>query len=174
MVKDLLIISSARSGSHFYGKICEQNTRLKYTGELLEISDFNGIASIVQPLLKYRLLTSQKHILENKEIHILRRRDKVEQFRSWILFDLTGKHSGAVYDQTLPSITISENQLDQFIAEQILDYSFISDKIVYYEDLLESHNVTSLKKNIYNIDMKTFVTNWDDVEYELGLFKYNE
>tara|TARA_B110000858_G_C17480825_1_gene327065 strand:- start:31 stop:564 length:534 start_codon:yes stop_codon:yes gene_type:complete len=177
VVKQLVIISSARSGSHFYGEICSrQNPTTKYNGELLEIKDFSGIAQIVQPRLKYKLLTSQKYVLENKTIHILRRRDKIEQFRSWLFYDVTGKHNGAVYNQPLPSITISETQIQEFISEQIFDYSFVHDEIIYYEDLLETYNITfkKMKKNIYNIDMKTFVTNWNDVEYELGLFKYHE
>ena len=76
----------------------------------------------------------------------------------------------------MPSITISETQIQEFISEQIFDYSFVHDEIIYYEDLLETYNITfkKMKKNIYNIDMKTFVTNWNDVEYELGLFKYHE
>ena len=139
-----------------------------------DLKDPSGISQITKSSLKYKLLTTHKSFLENKSIHILRRRNKVEQFRSWLFFRAMKKHNGMIYNNPLDKMTIDDKILNLFLSEQIIDYSFTPDKIVYYEDIIKEHTSKRFKKNIYNVDMKDFITNWEEVEYKLGLFEYNE
>jgi hypothetical protein len=192
VAKNILIIGAPRSGTHALASIIQQqDTNLKYLGEIAmhQSSDhpwldfelfYNNtprkLAHAVQYYGKIFALPLVDKIKESTTVVEIRRRDKVEQFASWIFF----KHIGNIYnfqhdgqDYIAPkSLTVTLEDIETFVIDQIIDKSFIPDYTVYYEDL--DLRRSQIKKNHYVYPIEQVFSNLDLVEKYLKNWKYND
>ena len=189
--KNILIIGAPRSGTHALASILsQQDSQLHYLKEIAmsQTSDqswqdfkllYNNnprkIAHVVQAYGKIFALPMISSIKEHTLIVEIRRRDKVKQFASWMYF----KHIGAIYnfqhsgqDYIAPgSITVTLDDIERFIIDQIIDLSFNSDYTLYYEDLILTQS--QIKKNQYAYPIEQIFSNLDLVNTHLGNWKYH-
>jgi hypothetical protein len=70
------------------------------------------------------------------------------------------------------TITVSEEQLDQFIIEQTIDDFFLPDFVVCYEELHFKNS--KYKKNEFSFDLKNIFTNLEFVEDRLTAWNYSK
>lgn len=191
-IKNLLIIGSPRSGTHALGSLMAIEQKYEYLGEICQVDENIDplqdiekildqsklrVAHLVQMTSKIKLSGHINRIKENCEIILLRRRDKLQQFASWMYFHKSGgvlrnwhnhKLDQMVFSQG--SILVSQTDLDQFLLEQIIDDFFCPDKILYYEDLNLSKS--SFKKNLYAWNLPLIFSNLDFVKLQLENWKY--
>ena len=193
--KNILIIGSPRSGTHALGaELCDQS---KGTN-LMEIcmagycdNPWNDIdklsrsprlttAQVVQMTPKLTLAKNVDRIKQHNIVVNIRRRNKVDQFASWIYFrlnDLTGLHGW--HNHTADkmrcspgSIQASDHDITQFELEQILDDYFLPDFNLCYEDLTFSAQ-TTFKKNEFPFPLPEIFFNLDYVKEQLGTWQYS-
>lgn len=137
------------------------------------------MAHVVQMTSKIKLSGMVSEIKKNCKIILLRRRDKIRQFASWIYFHQSGgvlvdwhNHKPTQMYIKQQEIEISEFEIDQFLLEQMLDDFFQPDDIFYYEELDLSKS--SIKKNQYAWDLPLIFSNLDFVESKLQNWIYHE
>ena len=193
-MKNWLIIGSARSGTHALGSHMATAKNLHYLGEICKqdgesnaVQDMTKFLERSQPTLAQLVQFASKvklsHMVPEIKAHCrvisLRRRNKVDQFASWIYFHKTGGvlrswHNHRISDMLLEpkSITASDEEIDQFIVEQIVDDFFVPDEILYYEDL--SLAQSKFQKNQYAWDLKMMFVNLEKIQNRLGSWTYNE
>jgi hypothetical protein len=189
--KNILILGAPRSGTHALASVLkQQHLHLTYFGEIAmaqkgscpwkDIEIFFDttpckLAHIVQSYGKLFALPAVDRIKEHTVIVEIRRRDKVKQFASWMFF----KHIGAIYnfqhsgqDYIEPgSLTVTLQDIESFIIDQIIDYAFAPDYTLYYEDLRLSESY--IKKNQYVYPIEQLFSNLELVNEYLGNWKYN-
>ena len=111
----------------------------------------------------------------NTFVIALRRRDKGKQFASWIYF----RHIGAIYnfdhggqDYVGPdTLTVTYDDIEQFIVDQIIDDQFDPNLIMYYEDI--DFGASVIKKNSYCFPPEQMIKNIDLVKEALQHWRYN-
>lgn len=192
--KGIIVIGSARSGSHFLtDALFRQCTKLDkiLLGEIYKswdrrhiLKNLNEIkantnfvfASIVQFVPK-NLLIQHRHEFADYYIVNLRRRDKIAQYASWCLARSTWKESIShspiweLVKKELP-FTSTDDDIDQFIIEQNFDYIWPADCTIYYEDLLSLNLSSKFKKNELLGTYVDIFSNYGVVKERLDKFKY--
>lgn len=190
--KNILILGSARSGTHALASVISQkDSGLKYYGEVGmhqtrpdPWKDFDlfcnikprKLAHVVQYYSKIFSISKTQEIKKSTLIVNLRRKDKVKQFASWQYF----KHIGGIYqfqhdgqDYIPPgSLTATQQDIEEFIMNQIIDYAFSPDYVYYYEDL--TFDTSTVKKNHYVYPIEQVFSNLDFVKTWLENWDYNE
>lgn len=190
--KNILILGAARSGTHaLASKIQQYDNTLSYLGECgmhqekkepwKDFEQFTNcnprkLGHVVQRYSKIFAVHQAAQIKHSSLIVEIRRRNKVKQFASWMYFQQLGsiynfQHNGQDY---IPpkSITVSLNNIEDFITDQLLDKSFCPDYTFYYEDL--DFNNSRIKKNHYVYPIEQIFSNLDFVEQWLSEWKYND
>jgi len=190
--KNILILGSPRSGTHALASVIhQQNPQVKYFGEigmhqrrdecwkdfeLFYSKHPRKLAHAVQSHGKLFALSKTQQIKKHTIIISLRRRNKIKQFTSWMFF----KHIGAIYnfqhdgqDYIEPgSLTVTLDDIESFINDQIIDTSFNVDHTLYYEDLILSQS--GIKKNNYVYPIEQIFANLELVNEHLGNWQYND
>ena len=168
-----------------YTNICDNLLNYQILPVLFDkLSNNTGNKFIFCSLVQYwakNLLAVDLSILDNYQIFNIRRRNKIDQYISWCVLraQLTAsitKHTTKFEDyQYLLPWESTLKDLEQFIAEQNLDFAFMSvfSRILYYEDLVNSNLKTSLKKNVYPIPHEEIVTDYKLVKNILGKYNYH-
>jgi hypothetical protein len=192
--KGIIIIGSPRSGTHYLAdglyKKCKISNKklvgeiydtfdidtrniLKNLEELKQIENFT-FSHIVQFIPKNLLVNYVDEIKEDYYVINIRRKNKIEQYRSWCMARMTWKHikthsvNWELIKNELPFIVTNED-IDNFIVEQNTDYLWKPDEIVYYEDIkLES----SFVKNAYTETFEELFSNANLIFERLADFKY--
>ena len=190
--KNILIVGAPRSGTHaLASSINNCDATLQYLGEIgmiqrtekpwQDLDQFytnipRKLAHVVQSYGKIFALPKLSQIKKQTLIVEIRRRDKVKQFASWMFFKKIGaiynfQHDGQDY---MPpgSITVTLDDLERFIIDQIVDHSFSPDYILYYEEL--KFDQSQVKKNHYVYPIEHVFSNLNLVEEYLGNWKYND
>jgi hypothetical protein len=166
---------------------------MQYLGEICTIKDLPDpwneikileqvkplkIAHLVAYISKIRLTTEVQNIKKTSILVNLQRRNKVDQFASWMYFHLTGGingkswHNHKIEDTMMGpvSITVTDNDIDQFITEQTIDFFFCPDETVFYEDL--NFDFSKYKKNQYKFYLPSIFKNLDYVRSRLENWRY--
>ena len=192
--KNVLIIGTPRSGTHALGSLFNStNTEFANLGEIClnngidPLKDIQKmyqhfdyrVAHIVQLSAKIVLSADLGTLKKHAVIVNLKRRDKVKQFASWAYFHNTGGINGRWHnhresDTILQpgSITVTKEDIDLFVTEQLTDDFFLPDYVLYYEDL--DFSKSSFKQNQYSFDITQLFSNIDYVKQRLDNWKYNE
>lgn len=190
--KNVLILGAPRSGTHALASVINRyDPMLKYLGEVgmhqtnpMPWKDFELfynnstriLAHVVQTYGKIFSIANAQKVKESTIIVGVRRKNKVKQFASWRYF----KHIGAIYnfqhngqDYLLPgSLTATQQDIEEFIVDQIIDDAFKPEYIYYYEDLDLTNS--KIKKNQYVYPIEEVFSNLDFVKEYLDNWKYNE
>ena len=192
-MKNILIFGSPRSGTHALsskiskeqglinlGEICLTDGKIDPQVDIQRIFDStNGrkVAHIVQMSSKISLGGMVTNIKEHCEIIVLRRRDKLKQFSSWMYFHKAGGvmikwHNHKRSDMLIQKreIEASRSDIDQFLLEQMIDDFFQPDQILYYEDIDFSNS--NYQKNQYSWELPLIFSNLDFVKEELNNWQY--
>lgn len=190
--KNILIVGTPRSGSHALGSLFSaQDNTITNLGEiclhngtdpLLDIQRMYDhghlkVAHIVQLSAKISLSADLETLKTHTVIVNLRRQNKVNQFASWIYFHSTGGVDGKWHNHiesdtkiAQGSITVSSEDIDLFVTEQLTDNFFTPDWILYYEDI--NFSQSTFKKNRYKFNIEEIFTNLDYVKQRLSNWKY--
>lgn len=189
--KGIIVIGMPRSGTHHLsGSIYSElkNVNKIYLGEIYQNFDTSNIlenldalktcpdffvCSFVQYVPKHLLL---QHLEQLSEFYLinLRRRNKIEHYRSWCMARLTWKYSRShfvTWDKIVDDLPfqVTNDDIDNFIVEQSADYLIPCDLTVYYEDLkVQSRFI----KNTYNLPNEQIFSNYSLVIERLKDFKY--
>jgi hypothetical protein len=190
--KNILILGAPRSGTHALASVIyKQDPSLRYIGEcgmiqtkespwddfdLFTSNDHRRLGHIVQSYTKLFALHKTQNIKNNSLVVELRRRNKVQQFASWMYF----KHLGEIYnfqhngqDYLAPgSLTVTLNDIERFLVDQLVDRFFNPDYILYYEDLNLANS--KIKKNHYVYPIEQVFSNLEFVEHWLKDWEYND
>lgn len=192
--KNILIIGSARSGTHALGtemalisgatclgEICAVSDNPQPWQEINQLYNTNGltIAQVVQLTPKIQLAKDVAKIKQHCVIVNLRRQNKVAQFASYMYFrvlDPTGLHGWHNHraDQTrvhAGSIHATQDQINQFILEQLVDDYFVPDFNLCYEQLVFEQK--KFFKNQFAFPLETMFSNLDEVKSQLESWKYS-
>lgn len=190
--KNILIIGTPRSGTHalasLFANLKIQNLgelyQLNGTGPLINIEKMyvHGdlkIAHIVQLSAKIVLSADLTTLKQHTIIVNLKRRNKVRQFASWMYFHATGGIDGKWHNHTeqdtrlMPgSITVTAEDIDLFVTEQLTDDFFLPDCVLYYEDI--NFSQSKFDKNRYSYNIEQIFSNLDYVKQRLENWAYYE
>ena len=183
-IKGLIVIGTARSGSHMTCDMLYNQSLIPNKinlGEITTLPDVEGryaYCSIVQHQVK-NLLAVDTAWVDSYEIVNLRRRDKVAQYISWCVFRAQtqasiSKHSPNWddYKDLLPWESTRED-IEMFIVEQNLDFAIPANRVVYYEDMIVSGFRTHYRKNRYPIPPDQIVTDYALVKTMLEKYSYD-
>jgi hypothetical protein len=192
--KNILIIGSARSGTHALGsQLSVMDTSMTYLGEICTIDDreepWNEIktlettsprklAHLVSFTSKIRLSGQISKIKQTSLIVNLRRQNKLAQFASWTYFHQTGGrnnifwHNHLAEQTAIPpgSVTVTDDQIDQFLIEQLIDNFFVPDIVLNYEEL--TFDKSKIKKNQFFYDLPMMFSNLSHVKSRLENWQY--
>jgi hypothetical protein len=192
--KNILVIGSARSGTHAVGGELAKIGQAKYLGEICRVSDkpepWNEIqllydtdqltvGQVVQLTPKIHLSHDVNSIKNHNVIVNVCRKNKVKQFASWVYFRLMDptecrswhNHTAEKTNVVQNSVKAQENDLIQFILEQMVNDYFLPDFSLCYEDL--TFTQTDYKKNEFNIPLETMFSNLEYVEKYLKDWQYS-
>jgi len=191
--KGIIVFGSSRSGTHHLGYGLYEKCDIKnkrYVGEIYHLDvDTANIMKDFRDLQKIQSFTFSQithyisknmlvqHINEIKNDYYLiniRRKNKIEQYRSWCMARLTWKYKAShsidwsLIEKDLP-LTITNKDIDDFIIQQNADYIWPADEIVFYEDIkLDSR----YKKNIYKENFNELFVNPELIFERLSNFNY--
>jgi len=191
--KNILIIGTPRSGTHalgstFYdldstfnnlGEICKNDGKDPLEDiEQIYNHETPTIAHIVQLSAKIAL-SSQVDVLKQHAIIVnLKRNNKVKQFASWMYFHNTGGVNGQWHNHKSSdtklqpnSVTVTPEDLDLFVVEQLTDDFFLANYVLFYENL--KFNSLAYKKNQYRFDIEEIFANLDYVKQRLTNWTYS-
>lgn len=192
--KNVLIIGTPRSGTHALGSLCNAaDKRFANLGEICmnngsdPLDDIQRVYQHTHPLVAHIVQLSAKIVLsadlatlkQHTVIVNLKRRDKISQFASWMYFHYTGGVNGKWHNHVASNtslqpgtITITKEDIDLFVTEQLTDNFFCPDYVLYYEDL--NFEQSLFKKNQYQFSIEQIFDNLDYVKQRLGNWKYYE
>lgn len=194
--KNILILASPRSGTHALGEELATLSGGTCLGEICRTgycdnfwAEFNNfannrnltVAQIVQLVPKLELAENVAKIKEKTLVVSIRRRDKINQFASWLYFRvldptaLHGWHNHKSEDtRTTPgSIAATKQDIDQFKLEQLIDDFFLPDYSLCYEDVT-FNNQRKMQINQFAFPLKEIFSNRDFVEQALGDWQYSQ
>jgi hypothetical protein len=191
-MKNILVIGSARSGTHALGSSLAAEKKFLYMGEICcqdgttnPNSDIEKFLNITTPCVAQLVQLSSKiaisgrvaEIKAQSEIILLRRRNKLHQFASWMYFHKSGgvlkdwhNHQADHMHINQQGILATQQDIDQFLLEQMIDDFFCPDQVTYYEDL--DFEQSTVKKNQYAWELPLIFSNLDFVESQLSNWKY--
>lgn len=193
--KNILIIGSPRSGTHALGaELCVQGNgknlmeicMVGYCAnpwddiDKLSCSPKLTTAQVVQMTPKLTLAENVNRIKQHNIIVNIRRRNKVDQFASWIYFRLNDptalhgwhNHTADKMRSSPASIQASDYDITQFKLEQMLDDYFRPDFNLCYEDLTFSAQ-TAFTKNQFPFPLPEMFSNLDYVKEQLSAWQYS-
>ena len=194
--KNILIIGTPRSGTHALGSTFQKlDTTFINLGEICKNDDVNDpledikkIYNHTTPLISHIVQLSAKialspwvDVLKQHAIIVnLKRNNKVKQFASWMYFHKTGGvnnlkwHNHEASDTALSphSITVTAEDIDLFLVEQLTDDFFLSDYVLFYEYL--NFSSADFKQNKYSFNIEKIFTNLDYVNQRLIDWKYSD
>jgi hypothetical protein len=163
-----------------HGEIFKSNrTHTELLDDLIEICSHktSSISHVVQLSGKVFLSPYVDTLKDHMIIVNLKRNNKIKQFASWMYFKKIGGHMNKAHNHeiqdtnTTPgSITVTHEDIDRFIVEQLTDDFFLADYILYYEnlDLKQSH----YQQNQYSFPIETIFSNLEYVNERLLGWKY--
>lgn len=192
--KNILIIGSPRSGTHALGAEIAKLGHAKYFGEICKTSDnpepwheidclYNtnnlSVGQVVQLTPKIHLAKNVDKIKDHVLIVNVRRKNKIKQFASWVyfrLFDPTEfrgwhNHDSNKTNVKQHSVEAKEQDLVQFMLEQLVDDYFLPDYNLCYENLTFTQQ--SYRKNEFLFPLETMFSNLDYVEKYLKGWQYS-
>lgn len=193
--KNILILASPRSGTHALGEelaalsngvclgeICRTGYCDNFWQEFCEFANHSDltIAQIVQLTPKLELAEHVEQIKEKTILVNIRRKNKVEQFASWLYFRvldptaLYGWHNHKSENTriTQGSIAATKQDIDQFKLEQLIDDFFLPDYSLCYEDIT-FNNQCKMQRNHFAFPLKEMFSNLDFVEQSLKNWHYS-
>ncbi len=193
--KNILIIGTPRSGTHALGSTFRKiDTTFINLGEICKndgndpLEDIKQIYNHTTPLISHIVQLSAKialspwvDVLKQHAIIVnLKRNNKVKQFASWMYFHKTGGvnslkwHNHEASDTVLSprSITVTAEDIDLFLVEQLTDDFFLSDYVLFYECL--NFSSADFKQNKYSFNIEEIFTNLDYVNQRLIDWKYSD
>ena len=190
--KNILIMGSARSGTHALGTMLAKNNHFIYHGEICKIDNLNNlyadldllynhdnisVSQIVQYIPKVKISKYVTKIKDNAIIVNLCRRNKVKQFASWIYFSRYHNNDNGWHSQVISKEYSAENQfnitdedIELFLAEQMVDSFFKPDYVLFYEDL--NFQTATTRENIYDFDITKIFNNLEFVKEKLENWTY--
>lgn len=191
--KNILIIGTSRAGTHVLGcsfnaldvasvnlgEICK-NDGLDPLKDIKKIHNHDtlSVSHVVQLSAKIALAPQVDILKDHAVIVNLKRHNKIKQFASWMYFHKTGGVNGISHNhistdtQLQPnSVTVTPEDLDLFVVEQLTDDFFLADYVLFYENI--KFNSSTYKKNQYGFDIEKIFTNLDYVEQRLANWKYS-
>jgi len=194
--KSILILGNPRSGTHalashihvqlpdyeYFGQICSTDGTPRPWDQIEKLyTSSPALAHIIDYNSKSWLAADVDCIHQHCVIINIRRENKVKQFASLTYFNLTGgvnnpelRWHNHLSENTViepGTVTASEDQINQFIAEQLVDNFFSPDYFVNYEKL--SFNRSKIVKNQFSYDLPLMFKNLDYVTERLGHWKYS-
>jgi len=192
--KNILVMGSPRSGTHAVGAELAILTNAVCLGEICKMSDnptpweeiqslYNTntltIAQIVQLTPKIYLSHNVDIIKKHTVIVNVCRRNKIKQFASWVYFRLLDptelgswhNHKGAKTNVLQHSIVATEEDLVQFVLEQLVDFYFLPDFNLCYEDLIFTQQ--QYQKNEFAFPIELMFSNLEYVEQYLKNWQYS-
>lgn len=181
-IKGTIVIGTARSGSHMTCDMLFNNSQVPDKHMLGEVTSLPNVpgkfvyCSIVQNWAKVQLATEVSWCNEYHVVN-LRRRDKVAQYLSWCIFRLQPSMDDHApvwdrYKNLLPWDS-TRADIDMFLMEQYMDFAFVPDEVIYYEDIIETYVNTKFKKNQYPVAPDEIVTDYQLVKRMLENFSYD-
>jgi hypothetical protein len=192
--KNILIVSSPRSGTHPLGAEIAAISGAKNMQEICMVGYCNNpwddiekmantkrltVGQLVQLTPKIVLAENIDKIKKHNVIVNIKRRDKLNQFASWMYFrvlDPTGLYGW--HNHTNDKIKIQPGQLTaqiqditQFKLEQIVDDYFLPDFKLCYEELT-FENQKNFKRNQFPFPLPQIFSNLNYVEEQLNSWHY--
>jgi len=191
--KNILIIGSPRSGTHALGSELAELSQFKNIKEICKVSDnpepwkeiqllYNTdqltIGQVVQFTPKIQLAKEVATIKAHAIIVNIRRRDKIKQFASWMYFrklDPTEfrkwhNHTAEETNISPHSIQASQNDVLQFMLEQLIDDYFLPDFNLCYEELTFTR--TKYQKNKFAYPLEEMFSNLEYIKQYLNEWHY--
>lgn len=192
--KNILVIGSPRSGTHAVGSELADRAQAQYLGEicvvdgrkhpwadveLLYNTSQTTVAQIVQLTPKIQLAPTVHTIKKHTVIVNVFRKDKVKQFSSWMYFknldhnqdQLWHNHKEENTKIQQYSIQAQEQDIVQFMLDQIIDFYFLPDFNLCYEDLTFTQK--RFHKNRFSYPLETIFSNLDFVKQFLENWNYS-
>jgi hypothetical protein len=191
--KNILVIGSPRSGTHAVGSELADRAQAQYLGEicvvdgreqpwtdigLLYNTNHRSVAQIVQMIPKVHLAPNVNTIKQHTIIVNVCRKDKVKQFSSWMYFkNLDHNQDQQWHNHTEEntkiqqhSIQVQEQDIVQFMIEQLIDFYFVPDFNLFYEDLTFTQK--RFHKNKFSYPLETIFSNLEFVTQSLNNWEY--
>lgn len=191
--RHILILGSARSGTHALGEtLANRSLKFRNLREVCGVDhrkrpwdDILKFYTHTQPLIghivgftsKIKLTSAVALIKEHCVVVNIKRNNKVEQFASWMYFHKTQApfelwHNHIPNNMLLEqsSIEATEQDIEQFIIEQIVDDFFLPEFVVDYEHTDLSNQ--RYNKNQYAFEIERIFSNLDFVKQQLGDWHY--
>jgi hypothetical protein len=192
--KNILIISSPRSGTHALGSEISALLGCDNLGEICMVGYCDNpwtdidrlvnknkltVAHLVQLTPKIILAEDVDRIKKSNVVVNIKRRDKVKQFASWMYFrvldptGLYGWHNHTTNKTKLKpgDIEAQETDITQFKLEQLIDDYFLPDFKLCYEDLT-FNNQKSWRRNEFAFPLPEMFSNIDYVKKHLESWQY--
>ena len=192
--KNILIMGSPRSGTHALGAEISTLSGCNNLGEICmtgycndpwndidKLVDTNKltVAHVVQLTPKIILAEDVVRIKKSNIIVNIKRRDKVNQFASWMYFrvlDPTGLHGWHNHTANKTKLTpgqieAQETDIAQFKLEQLIDDYFLPDFKLCYEDLALNKQ-TKWRRNEFAFPLPEMFSNIEYVKKHLESWQY--
>jgi len=192
--KNILVIGSPRSGTHAVGSELADRAQCQYLGEicvvdgrkhpwedveLLYNTSQTTVAQIVQLTPKIQLAPTAHTIKKHTVIVNVCRKDKVKQFSSWMYFKNLDRNQDQLWHNHKEentkiqqySIQAQEQDIVQFMLEQMIDFYFLPDFNLCYEDLIFTQK--KFHKNRFSYPLETIFSNLDFVKQSLENWNYS-
>ena len=191
--KNILILGSPRSGTHALGaEFATVDPSIKNIGEICIMGESNTpwndieklfathsttVAHLVQLLPKIHLANQIPTIKKHVIIVCLRRKDKIKQFASNYYFRkiFNGpwhNHTGEKFQIQPGHIEATQEDIRQFMQEQMFDDYFLPDFNLCYEDLIFTQR--RYNKNSFPFPLEQIFSNLDYVKEHLGTWDYHD
>lgn len=191
--KNILVLGSARSGTHAVGSELADRSAARYLGELCAVDSRSApwqdietlydvserkVAQVVRFLPKLHLASQVNKIKQHTVIVNVCRKNKIKQFASWMYFknldytkDQQWHNHKASHTKIQPgTILVQEQDIEQFLVEQLLDFYFSPDFNLCYEQLTFTQK--RFKKNEFAYPLEDIFSNLDYVKQTLSNWEY--
>lgn len=192
--KNILILASPRSGTHALGAELAARSGGVSIGEFCMVGystdfwkEYNSFASrprlsiahIVQLTPKVTLAENVAHIKEKTLIVNIKRKNKIDQFASWMYFRvkdptaLHGWHNHRSENTRVQraSVNVTHDDITLFKLDQMVDEFFFPDYRLCYEDLMFDTQKT-WTTNSFSFPLREIFSNLDFVTEALGNWEY--
>lgn len=192
--KHMLVLAAPRTGTH---ALCQTLTKISNARNFGEIcktgycedpwtdidnfvnSDTVAVASVVQLTAKITLAENVEKIKQQCVIVNIKRQDLISQFTSWMYFRvldptcLYGWHNHTAQKTKVKpgEIVATQEDINQFKVEQMLDEYFLPDFRLCYENVDFSQQI-KYRKNQFSFPLPQMFANLDFVEHQLSSWKF--
>lgn len=192
--KHLLVLAAPRTGTHALCQTLTKISNAKNFGEIcktgyckdpwtdidkLTVSEIFAVASVVQMTAKIALAANVEKIKQHCVIVNIKRQDLISQFASWMYFRVLDptclhgwhNHTAQKTKVTPGQIVATQEDIDQFKVEQMLDEYFYPDFRLCYENVDLSQQI-NYKKNQFSFPLPQMFANLDFVKHQLSSWKF--